>query len=120
MLLAKAERCLTPKTPMRTISFLMCSILLAGVIGCRHPAEGPARTSTPVVSQSSRNEEPKPNDPYFAKFHPKLAPKPTGLLLRPGDRLAICGDSITEQKMYSLLIETYLTVCTPELNISTR
>src|SRR5438552_34524 len=30
------------------------------------------------------------------KFHPVKAPEPTQLLLKPGDRLAICGDSITE------------------------
>ncbi len=62
----------------------------------------------------------KPADPYFAKFDPKPVPAAGKLLLQPGDRLAICGDSITEQKMYSRLIETYLTVCEPELRISTR
>src|SRR5207237_6438762 len=41
-----------------------------------------------------------------------------GLLLKKGDRLAICGDSITEQKMYSRIMETYLTVCVPELEIT--
>ncbi|MCI0541499.1 MAG: SGNH/GDSL hydrolase family protein [Verrucomicrobiales bacterium] len=105
---------------MRTISPLIISILLAGVMACRHAAEQPAQTGTPGVAKSSRHEEPKPSDPYFAQFHPRLAPKPSALLLRPGDRLAICGDSITEQKMYSRILETYLTVCTPELNISTR
>lgn len=45
---------------------------------------------------------------------------PHGLLLQPGDRLAIIGDSITEQKMYSRILETYLTVCVPELKIKTR
>jgi len=64
--------------------------------------------------------EPKPDDAYFAKFEPKKAPAPAGLLLQPGDRLAIIGDSITEQKMYSRIIETYLTVCVPDLKISTR
>ena len=64
--------------------------------------------------------EPKPNDPYFAKFAPLKAPAPAGLLLQPGDRLAIIGDSITEQRMYSRLIETYLTVCVPELKITAR
>jgi len=64
--------------------------------------------------------EPKPDDAYFAKFAPVKAPAPTGLLLQPGDRLAIIGDSITEQKMYSRIIETYLTVCVPELKITTR
>ena len=64
--------------------------------------------------------EPKPADPFFAKFTPPLAPSPGRLLLRRGDRLAICGDSITEQKMYSRIIETYLTVCAPELSIAAR
>ena len=55
-----------------------------------------------------------------AKFHPLKAPRPHGLVLREGDRLAICGDSITEQKMYSRIIEDYLTVCIPDLNITVR
>jgi lysophospholipase L1-like esterase len=62
----------------------------------------------------------KPADPYYAKFQPLEAPAPTGLLLKAGDRLAICGDSITEQKMYSRIMETYLTVCVPELDITAR
>src|SRR5438309_7047941 len=64
--------------------------------------------------------ESRPDDPYFAKFKPARAPRPAGLLLKHGDRLAICGDSITEQKMYSRIMETYLTVCVPELEISVR
>lgn len=32
-------------------------------------------------------------------------------------RLAIIGDSITEQKMYSRIIETYLLVCRPDLKV---
>jgi hypothetical protein len=64
--------------------------------------------------------EAKPADPYFEKFQPKRAPQSKGLLLQKGDRLAICGDSITEQKMYSRIIETYLTVCVPELEITAR
>jgi hypothetical protein len=65
--------------------------------------------------------ETKPNnDPYFADLDVLKAPQPRGPVLRPGDRLAICGDSITEQRMYSRIIETYLTVALPELNISTR
>ena len=47
-------------------------------------------------------------------------PLTTRPVLRPGDRLAICGDSITEQKMYSRILETYLTVCTPELGLEIR
>jgi lysophospholipase L1-like esterase len=38
-------------------------------------------------------------------------------ILRKGDRLAIIGDSITEQKLYSKYIETYLLACYPELEI---
>ncbi len=64
--------------------------------------------------------EAKPDNAYFARFAPVKAPAPTGLLLQPGDRLAIIGDSITEQKMYSRLIETYLIVCVPELKITAR
>ena len=61
-----------------------------------------------------------PADPYFAPFKPLKGPAPQGLVLRPGDRLAICGDSITEQKMYSRIIETYLTVCVPDLHVAVR
>ncbi|MCY2992210.1 MAG: SGNH/GDSL hydrolase family protein [Planctomycetota bacterium] len=64
--------------------------------------------------------ETKPTDPCFTKFAPLKAPAPNGLLLKTGDKLAICGDSITEQKMYSRLMEIYLTVCVPDLNITTR
>ena len=56
----------------------------------------------------------------FSNFHPKKAPEPTSPVLQKGDRLAICGDSITEQKMYSRIIETYLTVAQPDLAISVR
>lgn len=69
--------------------------------------------------------------PVFAKEAPPLppelsaykldpAPEPTGLLLQKGDRVAICGDSITEQKRYSVIIESYLTACLPELEITCR
>jgi len=64
--------------------------------------------------------EPKPNDPRLEPFKPLKAPQPQGLLFQHGDRLAICGDSITEQKMYSRIMEDYLTMCVPELNITVR
>jgi len=54
------------------------------------------------------------------KFHPAKAPPPAKLLLKTGDRLAICGDSITEQKLYSRIMEDYLTMCVPELNVTVR
>ena len=69
---------------------------------------------------NAAEEAPKPDNPFFAGYHPWVAPVPSGLLLQKGDRLAICGDSITEQKMYSRILEDYLTVCMPELQISVR
>lgn len=76
------------------------------------------------LAQLSLGAEPalekKPADPAFEKFSPVLAPPPAKGFLKKGDRLAICGDSITEQKRYSRLIEDYLTVCAPELEIHAR
>ena len=69
---------------------------------------------------ASANLESKPNDPSFSKFQPLKAPEYSKLILKKGDRLAICGDSITEQKMYSRIIEDYLTMCAPQLNVSVR
>ncbi len=70
-------------------------------------------TFSPAAEKVSDNS-------YFSEFKPLPAPKQTGLYLKTGDRLAICGDSITEQKMYSRIMETYLTVALPEFQISTR
>lgn len=64
--------------------------------------------------------EPKPDDPAFEPYAPLKAPRPKALILKPRDRLAICGDSITEQRMYSRLIEDYLTMCMPHLDIHVR
>lgn len=80
----------------------------------------PATTAAPAKQLGPYLYETTPDDPAFVSFHPRKAPQPGDLLLRQGDRLAICGDSITEQKMYSRLIETYLTVCVPELQITAR
>ncbi len=63
--------------------------------------------------------ESKPAASYF-EFKVLKAPQPAGLQLKKGDRLAIIGDSITEQKMYSRVMETYLTVCVPELEVTAR
>ena len=38
------------------------------------------------------------------------------LLVKQNARVAVVGDSITEQKLYSLYIELYLTACQPQLN----
>jgi lysophospholipase L1-like esterase len=64
--------------------------------------------------------ESKPDAACFEKFQPLKAPATSGLLLKQGDRLAICGDSITEQRMYSRLMEDYLTMCVPQLKVSVR
>jgi lysophospholipase L1-like esterase len=64
--------------------------------------------------------QPLPSDPYFADFKPLKAPETTELYLQKGDKLAIIGDSITEQKMYSRIMETYLTVCVPQMDITVR
>ena len=87
------------------------SILTAAVILLLQQLPGVTRAADYV---------PKPTNSYFAKFNPRKAPAPGSLLLKEGDTLAIIGDSITEQKMYSRLIETYLTACTPELKITAR
>jgi lysophospholipase L1-like esterase len=40
------------------------------------------------------------------------------LILKKGDRVAIVGDSITEQKQYSKFMELYLLACVPELDLT--
>lgn len=40
-----------------------------------------------------------------------------GPVLKKGARVALVGDSITEQKLYSRYIELYLTACLPELDL---
>ena len=39
------------------------------------------------------------------------------LALKPNDTVAVCGDSITEQKEYSVFIEDYLLMCQPAASI---
>ncbi len=74
----------------------------------------------PIAPLFAEELAPLPSDPYFAAFKPIKAPQTEGLFLKKRDRLAICGDSITEQKMYSRIMETYLTVCVPQLEITVR
>lgn len=40
------------------------------------------------------------------------------LILKEGDRIAIVGDSITEQRQYSKFMEIYLLACVPELELT--
>jgi len=74
----------------------------------------------PLSSIAQQPEEAKPNDAALEHFHPIKVPTPSVLMLKTGDRLAICGDSITEQKMYSRIMEDYLTMCVPDLKITVR
>lgn len=76
-------------------------------------------STLPLAVRAAEFED-KPEGDYFAKFEPRKAPPTESLVLRAGDRLAICGDSITEQKMYSRIMETYLAVAVPELKIEVR
>ena len=69
---------------------------------------------------SARELLPRPAEAYFQPYEALKPAETAGLYLKEGDRLAICGDSITEQKMYSRLIETYLTVCVPQLKVTCR
>jgi lysophospholipase L1-like esterase len=68
----------------------------------------------------AQSDTPNLKDPGLENLKPLPAPKPKGLMLRKGDLLAICGDSITEQRMYSRLMEDYLTMCVPELRVTVR
>ncbi|MGE9291407.1 MAG: SGNH/GDSL hydrolase family protein [Puniceicoccales bacterium] len=38
--------------------------------------------------------------------------------LEPGDLVAICGDSITQQKLYSVMMEEYLLMCQPQQDLN--
>jgi lysophospholipase L1-like esterase len=93
-----------PTPPTTVLSLLLVGALCAAPGRCAQAGE----------------LEAKPADAAFARFDAVKAPAPDGLLLQQGDRLAIIGDSITEQKQYSRLIETYLTVCVPELGVTAR
>jgi len=50
--------------------------------------------------------------PFARAAAPAAAP-----VLRSGDLVAVIGDSITEQKLYSLYIEQYLLLCQPAENL---
>ncbi|MEA2710943.1 MAG: hypothetical protein QOF78_3544, partial [Phycisphaerales bacterium] len=48
---------------------------------------------------------------------PATTSAPATPTLNEKDFLAICGDSITEQKLYSVYIENYLLMCKPTANL---
>src|SRR5881296_1552254 len=45
------------------------------------------------------------------------ASRKEAIILKKGHRVAVVGDSITEQKLYSRYIELYLTACLHELDL---
>ena len=47
-------------------------------------------------------------------------PNPVPFTLRQGDRLLLIGDSITETNRHSRMLETYLEMCLPELEVEVR
>ena len=85
-----------------------CSRLLTLIVGA---------LGSPLFAQPW---EALPADPYFSTYKLVQAPPGKEPLLKEGDKLAICGDSITEQKMYSRIMETYLTACVPQLHVTVR
>lgn len=54
---------------------------------------------------------------YIRELAPPASPPPAQVLRR-GDRVAILGDSITEQRLYSRFVEDYLLACVPQLELS--
>ena len=50
----------------------------------------------------------------LTSFSATLAAEPQ---LQPGDYVAVIGDSITEQQLYSKYIEDYLLMCQPAVNL---
>ena len=102
---------------------MMRQVILSLVLGLllRVPSQAQAPAAfSPPLTLGPYEYETKPDNEAFRAFNPRRAPAPGPLLLREGDRLAICGDSITEQKKYSRIIETYLTVCVPQLKVTVR
>lgn len=106
-----------------TNRFASCVACILSAASCAFgiAQEATKERSSPAAVFGPYEYEVRPDDPAFVSFHPRKAPgRPDTLLLKTGDRLAICGDSITEQKMYSRIMETYLTVCVPDLEITVR
>lgn len=97
----------------RRLYALALAVVVAA--GCTH------RTASPSHSEAQSLPVPEVSpDPIINKVREKPVSAFARRQLRTGDRLAVCGDSITEQRMYSRIIETYLTVCAPELQVTVR
>jgi len=93
------------------VRFAFLSLLLVASLQAQVP-QTPSDVKGPF--------EPRSDVAPFTEFRLVRAPSADSLLLKKGDRLAIIGDSITEQKMYSRIMETYLTVCVPQFDVTVR
>lgn len=76
---------------------VMLSIVVALFLRGTLWAQPPAAVSAPVTLGPYEYET-KPDHEAFRAINPRKAPAPGPLLLQEGDRLAICGDSITEHR----------------------
>lgn len=60
-------------------------------------------------------------DSFYAQNYSRSPqPNPVPFTLSQGDRLLLIGDSITEANRHSRILETYLAVCAPELEVEVR
>lgn len=108
-----------PAAPVPMLKQILLPIAFVVLVTSSAYSQATANASAKLAFGPYKYEV-KPDGDAFLAFNPRKAPSPGSLLLEAGDRLAICGDSITEQKMYSRIIETYLTVCVPQLKITAR
>lgn len=67
------------------------------------------------------SDMPEHLDSFFDK-HYSASPRPPNVpfAFQKGDRLMLIGDSVTEARRYSLMLETYLAVCMPDKEVEVR
>jgi lysophospholipase L1-like esterase len=84
------------------VAFVLIVVAVASFAGVLWAADAPAGGA--AVAAVTANQ-------------PATSTAPIAITLKKGDRVAIVGDSITEQKLYSRLMEDYLVACTPQLDL---
>ena len=73
-----------------------------------------ASAQTPIPSSSPSSPAAATNSTAL-----KAADSASPGRLQPGDLVGICGDSITEQRLYSIFVSDYLLMCQPQPKLST-
>ncbi len=74
-----------------------------------------------VPHRSDKDSISQLNDPFFTRYYPATPqPQPVPFAFQKGDRLLLIGDSITETRRFSVMLEAYLTVCRPDLQVEVR